>query len=356
MNRSRYWALLFALVLLASALVWVGGQRRVSAGTIQPDRSSLALVPAQATSLFGLDLDALRATALYATWQRRNPIGKHDPGYDEFLARTGFDVERDLAAVTGAAWNNGAQPALLAVATARYDPAAVSAFLKEKGAAVEMYGGVELLAPDGRHTKPGQDYPALVLQLPDRPNTILAGTSTAVKQALDLRVYSAYSVLNNQALLGLAQKIGAENQVWAVSVAPGAFLSQRLPQAPGPGAAAQANIMRILQGLQASTVAANASNGLRLLAEGACASAADAQTLADAARGLLAMLRLMAPANQPQAIELLNALHIEQQQSKVTLTAAIPLQLLEELAQKPDLLLPHSHSHAHPQAQSRRHR
>jgi hypothetical protein len=114
--------------------------------------------------------------------------------------------------------------------------------------------------------------------------------------------------------------------------------------------------MRILQGLQASTVAANASNGLRLLAEGACASPEDAQTLADAARGLLAMLRLMAPANQPQAIELLNALHIEQQQSKVTLTAAIPLQLLEELAQKPDLLLPHSHSHAHPQAQSRPHR
>lgn len=356
MNRSRYWAFLFALVLLASAVVWLGGQRPVSAGAIQPDRSSLALVPAQATSLFGLDLDALRATALYAIWQQRNSTRTHDPGYDEFLARTGFDVERDLAAVTGAAWNNSAQPAFLAVATARYNPAAVSAFLKEKGAAVEIYGGVELLAPDGRHTKPGQDYPALVLQIPDRPNTILAGTSSAVKQALDLRAYPAFSVLNNQALLGLAQKIGAENQVWAVSVAPGAFLPQRLPQPLGPAAAAQANVVRILQGLQASTFAANATDGVRLLAEGACASAQDAQTLADAARGLLAMLRLMAPANQPQAIELLNSFRVDQQQSKVTLTAVIPLQLLEELVQKPDLLLPHGHSHARPQAQSRPHR
>jgi hypothetical protein len=353
MNRSRYWAFLFALALLATALVWLGGQQRVSAGTVQPDRSSLALIPVQATSLFGLDLDALRATAVYAVWQQRNSVRTHDPGYDEFLARTGFDIERDLAAVLSAAWNNGAQPAFLAVATARYDPAAVSAFLKEKGAAVETYGGVELLAPDGRHTRPGQDYLALVLQLPDRPNTILAGTSSAVKQALDLRAYPAFSVLNNQALLGLAQKIGAENQAWAVSLAPGAILPQRLPQAPGPAAAVQANIMRILQGLQASTFAAGATNGLRLLAEGACASAEDAQTLADAARGLLAMLRLMAPANQPQVIELLNSFRIDQQQSKVTLTAIISPQLLQELAQKPDLLLPHSHSHAHPQTQSR---
>lgn len=345
LNRRVFWALFLVLLVGATALVWVGGQRRALANTIQPDRDSLALVPAQATAVFGLDLDGLRATSVYATWQQHRQARKPDPEYDEYLARTGFDIERDLEAVTGAAWKNGTQPVFLIVATARFNSSLVSGFLKEKGAKVETYGGVELLLPDEHHTKSGEDYPVVVLGLPDRPNTILAGASAAVKQALDLRAHPAFSVLNNQALLARVQAIGAENQVWAVALTPGALLPSQLPAVPP----AQANVARILQGMQSSIFTLSATNGLRLLAQGTCSTADDARTLAEAARGLLAMARLMAPANQPQAIELLNSLQIDQQQSDVRLTAAIPPQLLDQLAQQPQMFLPHSHHQAQPQ-------
>lgn len=347
MNRRTYIAVLVALVVVAAALMWLGGARRASANTIQPDRNSLALVPVQATTILGVDVDALRATPVYATWQQRTANRRHDAGYDEFLARTGFDIERDLAAVTAAAWKVGDRPEFLAVATARFNPSAVSSFLKEKGGTMEIYNGVELLIPDSGHAKPGEDYPALVLQLADRPNTILAGSSAAVKQALDLRANSGFSALSNQALLDRVQKIGAENQIWAVSTAPGAFLPSHLPLPP------QANAARVLQGLRGSTVAVNAAGGLRLLMEGACANADDARTLADAARGILAMLRLMAPANQPEVLQALNSFQVEQRESDVRLTAQIPQQLLDELAQKPGMFLPHGHSHPAQQQQHR---
>lgn len=343
MTRKRYVAILFGLLIVAAAALWWGGIRRASANTIQPDVNSLALVPAQATTIFGLDLDGLRASSIYSNWRQRHLNEARPQEYNEFVARTGFDVERDVDAVTAAAWKTGVDPAsppaFLAVVTARYNPSAVASFLKEKGAATESYRGFELLLPEASHSKPGHPTGALVL-LDDR--TILAGTDAAVKQALDLKLAPGASVLNNQGLLDRVRTIGIENQIWAVSIAPGAFLPPHLPAVP------QANVARVLQGLQGSTFAVNATSGLHLLMEGSCATDADARTLADAARGILAMLRLMAPADRPEALQLLNSFAVEQQQQQVKVTAQIASQLLDELMQKPEMFLPHGR-HESPQ-------
>jgi hypothetical protein len=336
-HRSSYLAAITALLVVASVLIWLGGERVVSARSMQLDRSILSLVPAQATTIFAADINALRATPVYAAWQQHSANHKHDAEYDQFLAQTGFDIERDVQAVTAAAWKNGEQPEFLAIVTAQYAAAAVAAFLKDKGVGVETYNGIELLLPASKHQKPGADYPVVALEIPGRPNTILAGSSSAVKQALDLRGQPAFSVLSNQVLLNRVAQIGAGNQIWAVSLAPGAFLPPHLPPLP------LANLSGILQNLRGSTFAVNAVGGLLLQAEGNCASDADAQMLADAGRGMLALIRLMAPPGRPEAIELLNSVQIIQQGANVDLTAQISPQLLDQLAQKPGLFFPEAH-------------
>lgn len=319
---------------VAGAALWWVGVPGASAGTVPPDVGSLALMPPQVTALFGADIDGLRASTLYGAWHQRAEQKLRDREYTDFVARTGFDPERDLAGVTAAVWQIGDQPAFLAVVTARYNRFSLSTFLREMGSPSDNYRGFELFnSPGARHN------PAALALMDD--HIILAGTATAVKQALDLKLQPGPNALGNTALIERVRKIGAENQVWAVSSAPGAFLPAHVP----PGG--QANALRVLQGMESSTFGLNATSGLRLLMEGTCASEDDARTLADAAQGLLAMARLAAPTDRPQALELLNAFQIEQQQRQVRVTAEISQPLLDQFAENPNLFLPHGGYKAH---------
>lgn len=345
MNRKTLIVVLAALLAVAGVAVWRGGLNRASAAGIQPD-ASLALLPPQATTVFGLNVDLLRASPLYNTWRQHAEKIKLDKGYTEFVARTGFDLERDLGGVTAAVWRkpnttDRYEPEFLAVVTARYQRSSLSAFLREKGAQSENYRGFEFLGPEkpqqGARRGSSQSQPALALV---DDNTILAGTATAVRQALNRKLQPGPSALDNKVLLEGVRKIGAENQLWAVSLSPGAILPKDLPQA-----GSQANVLRVLQGLQSSTFGLNATAGLRLLLEGVCATDEDARTLADAARGLLAMGRLAAPADQPEALQLLDGFQVEQQARQVRITADLPAPLLDKLAEKPELFFPRSQKH-----------
>lgn len=345
MNRKVFVVGLALLVAAAGVVVW-RGVRPASAGTVQPDTASLALLPAQATTVFGLDLEALRASPLYGAWRQKvgEKLGDklRDKQYAEFVQRTGFDPERDLGAVTAGVWRQSVtpgrdEPVFLAVVTARYRRSSLSAFLAEKGGSLQNYRGFEFLGPEkpqhGVRRGSANSQPAVALV---DDHTILAGSALAVKQALDRKLQPGRSVLDNKALLERVQKIGAENQLWAVSLSPGAVLPKELPPA-----GQQANVLRVLQGLESSTFALNATAGLRLLLEGTCANDEDARTLAEAARGLLAMLRLAAPADHPEALELLNGFQIEQQARQVRITGEVTAQLLDKLAAKPELFLPY---------------
>jgi len=322
------------MAVAAALVIWGGG--RVSAGTVQPDLSSLALLPAQSIAIFGVDADGLRLTPMYTRWNQQQSQQPRDKHYDEFVAATGFDPLRDVEAVTGAGWKEGDQGRGLVVVTARYNRAAVAAFLKQqKDVATEVYQGVELF---GSNEQPaGKNHGAVAL-LDDR--TIIAGDSAAVRQAIDRRGNPTQSVLANQSLMSRVNQIGAENQIWAVTGAPGNLMNTPLP-APVPNlpVAGQANIARILSGLQASTFGLSAAADMRMRAEAACASEDDARALAEAGRGLLAIARLMAPRQQPQALQVLNSFQIEQYGNQVKVTAQIPAAVLDQLAQHPQALL-----------------
>jgi len=340
MRKKLYPVLLFVLAAAALLLLWQGG--RVAASTVQPDAGSLALLPAQSNAIFGADLDGLRATALYGKWNAAHGQ-ERDQHYNEFVAQTGFDPMRDVQGVTGAVWKDGEEGRALVVVIAHYNPASLSAFLKQHSEiATESYGGVELFIP-AKETA-GKDYGAVAF-LDDR--TIIAGNAAAVRQALDRRINPSQSVLANQALMARLNQISIENQVWAVTGATADFIhapvstttAPTLPTGPAltlPGlpvpAQLQANLTRIMSGVQNSTFAVNAATGLRLLAQATCATEADAHTLAETGRGLLAMARLLAPANQPQALQVLNSVNIEQYGSDVKVTAQITPELLDQIA------------------------
>ncbi len=337
--RSRlYPVILLVLAVAAAVLIWHGGAARVSASSVQPDGAILALLPVQSTALFGLDFDGLRSTAIYGKWSQIQ-AQKHDQEYDDFVAQTGFDPLRDVQAVTGAQWKDGDEVRALVVVTARYDPAKVAGYLKQhKEITTTLYRDVELFGPAEEHA--GNDHGAFAF-LDDR--TIIAGNQAAVQQAIDQKLNAGQNVMANQALMLRLGQVPVENQLWAVTTAPGSLMRGHMP-----GQVGQAKVGEILGRLQASTFAVNASADVRMVAQADCADANDAHTLAEAARGILAMVRLMAPANQPHAVEVLNTFQIVEQGQQVTVRAQIPAALLDEMASAPGNFLMHD---SHPKVQ-----
>src|SRR5688500_2564195 len=116
-----------AIVAVIALLVW-GTVGHVSASTVQPAQMAPSLIRAQAATLFGLDMDTLRTSQLYNAWKQKTLGKRNGTEYNEFVARAGFDPERDLNSVTGAVWQDAAgQPVFVAVVTINYNRTTLAA-------------------------------------------------------------------------------------------------------------------------------------------------------------------------------------------------------------------------------------
>ena len=350
MRRKSLVAIFVVLLAVAALLLGRSSQQPASADPFQLN-NNLGLLPAEATVLFGLDLEGLLSSPAFAAVRSRAEKAMNDPGYRSFKADTGLDVLRDFKGVTGAIWSlpGGKMPDSargLVVVTAEYDRSKISAVLRQKSDAPELYRDFEIwiIEKEPRESK-SESVTAVLLD--DR--TILLGTASAVKQSLDLKLGPGPSVLNNGELVEQLQKLGSENQLWALALAPGDLLKTAGRAPPG-----QANVFQLLQRIEATTFALKVTSGLRLLLEGTFGNEQDAGTLNDLARGFLATMRMGAPSDRPEPLELLNTLDVQQEASTVRITVDIPQELLEKLAANPESFSPRSPSRKRPRQEKDR--
>jgi hypothetical protein len=349
--------------------------QKVSAQTITLDRSMLALLPAEATSLFGVNVERLKQTTTYQyiedTSRKMNPSGQSH--LDDIANLTGFDPRRDVQELLVASWAAPAaatatppapgipnvEPQFVAVARGQFNITGIQAALRLKGARSETYRGFELLAPEHapasaqaaprrvprRNRNGGQDQPengprserALT---PPRPQgvftfldttTVLAGTRPAVMAAIDRKLAGGPSLINNTALLARAQAVGASSQIWAASQNPGDMVARAMPQ----GAAGQnSNFLRIFAGMQNTSLSVDLMNGLDLRAAGICKTPDDAKTLADAARGLVAIGRLSVSQQQPEMLALFDGLDVTQSNAELDISVKLDSATFQKILQK----------------------
>ena len=379
MRKLGLWGLsLVVVVAVAGSFLAIPG-RKVSAQTITLDRSLVALLPADATTLFGVNVERLKQTAAYQYIEEtgRKQDSSRQTHLDDFAAITGFDPRRDVQELLVASWvppssvtAAGAAPSaagsgtadnqFVAVAHGQFNTSGIQTALQQKGAATETYRGFQLFGPppqqaetakaaprrlprrnpNGRPIQPDDNQPA-VRPLPQArrqgvftfldTNTALAGTRTAVLAAIDRKLGGGPNLLNNAALLSRAQTISASSQIWAVSQNPGDVVAHAIPQ----GAAGQnSNFARIFAGMQNTTFAVDLMNGLDLRAAGICKTADDAKTLADAARGLMALGRLSVSQQQPELMALFDALDVTQSNTELDIAMRLDASTLQKLLER----------------------
>jgi len=271
-----------------------------SAGTggTSVDRTLAALAPSDATMLAGIRMDAVRATPLF-----QNLVASRSfQLLDDFARETGFDPRRDVRELLIA--SDGKD--LLIAARGTFKESAASSLAKQS------YRGITLYTTGDRGV-------AFL-----EASTAVAGTLPSVKAALDH--YKSGNRSGPTELLARARQIPAANQLWSVSNGFENLLTAAIPETGNA-----ANAGRILRSLENMTFAADLRTGLNGYLTGACRTEQDAKNLGDTARGLIGLGRLSVPEKQPELLRFWDGIKVDQQQRTVTITVAVPEDLLEKM-------------------------
>jgi hypothetical protein len=281
----------FRLALLFSLCLPLALAERV-------DNVLAQMIPDNAQTLTGMRMEQLKATPLFQKMVAQQQLGQ----LDEFARQSGFDPRRDVRDLIIASM--GKDTVLLARGNFHLTPAAMTRKFN--------YHGFVIVGNAG----PGA---FCVLD----STLAAAGSLPALQAALDQ--YKSGNKNNAAGLLSRARAVPENYQFWVVTTGTGNFISENLPQSKS------VDFGRVFRSLQNAVFEADLRNGLKAMAEGYCGSAQDAKSLSDAARGMVGMGRLNTPENQPELLRLWDGIKVEQSDKKVTLTADIAQDLIDQL-------------------------
>jgi len=290
-------------IALASAVLACRAAERI-------DNVLVRLVPGNSVSLFGAQMEQVKATPLYQKLMSQQKL----PQLDEFAANTNFDPRRDVRELLIA--SNLKRHSGVLLARGNFHISAES-LAKMKDMRKSSYRGYTLW------TTPSHDAGFCIMD----STLAIAGPVETMHAALD--GYQQQRTGQPQTpLLQKALAVPARNQVWMVSMGEANFLGANMPDV-GNGA----NFGRIFKNLENTEFQADLSRGLNARVHGTCKTDADAKSLADAARGLVGFGRLSVPDNQPQLLRVWDAIQVEQQARDITVLADISGDLVEKLIQ-----------------------
>src|SRR5215831_7374739 len=147
MRRSIVLVSALVLAILGLGVYLSHSSRPASAQAITLDRSLLALLPPNATTLLGVDVERLKRTAVYRHIEEQNQK-RTDSHFDDFVAATGFDPRRDVQDLLLTAWPSPGSDVqdsqFLAVARGQFNRDALGRKLRQEKAIVENYRGLDV--------------------------------------------------------------------------------------------------------------------------------------------------------------------------------------------------------------------
>jgi hypothetical protein len=307
-------------------LLAVPACKKKVAGQMDVD-AMLGIVPEGAIMVMGFDFQRFAGLkffdkALKEDWQENAKAVKDFKDYQEFVQKTGIDLQKDVFAIVAAMYGDfdSEKPELLGVANLKYDEAKLLAVLKEKNAFAgeEPYGDRILYTLQG--DEPGKEMRLAFLN----KASILFGSPQSVKNAIDLAAKKGRSVLKTEALMKHVAKLDKKSMFWlAVGNIP-----DKMKQAPAGGMPVD------LSKAEAFTAVADfkdkvLSGELRLLSN----NEAGNKQIVDMLNGLKA-LGAMGSEKEPELGQLLNGIQIASTAEAITLTFSLPEELMNKLGEK----------------------
>jgi len=318
---------IWLLVLIPALLLAVPACKKKAAGQMSSE-AILSMVPEGPVMLMAFDFQRFAGLnffdkTLKEDWQKNATSAKDFKDYNEFVQKTGVDLQKDVYTVVAAIYGGfeSEHPEFLAVANMKYDEAKLQAVLKEKGvlAAEEPYGGLTL------YTLKNDDASKDVRLAFLNKTNILIGSPLPVKKAIDLAAKNGKNVLETAALMKYVDKLDKKSMFWLAL----GSIPAKMKEAPAGG------MMPVdLSKAEAFTAVVDFKNKtlsgeLRLISN----NEAGNKQIVEMLNGLKA-LGAMGSAKEPELGQLLNGIQLTASADAIALTFSLPEELMNKLGDK----------------------
>ena len=319
-KRTRLFLLISAGVLvlgLGTGLLasYMGIQTLTIIGRDGPDE--LAYVPQDSRLIAFANVRDVMDSELRRKFEELRPDRQATPGNNDFAARTGIDIERDVDAVVASLGASGDtqdqdMSRFLVLARGRFDQVRIRGLMLDQGGQTEQYKGKELLTATGDDHQIGLAFV--------ESDLVAFGAAPAVRRAIDTKAGANPDVTRNKELMDIVRDIDDGN-AWAVGRFDDLARTGRLPGAlagqlpPITWFAARGHINGGVEGLlRAETSNEQAANDLK-----------------DVIRGFMALARLQTRQNADLAA-MLNSLQLGGDGKTVSLSFSVPSEVISALA------------------------
>jgi len=235
---------------------------------------------------------------------------------DDFEAKTGIDIERDIDEVVAAM---GAESARdhdnpLVIVRGRFDTVRIEGLLREHGAQATDYKGTRLVVHAESADADVRDMALAFME----PGLLAVGSANAVRQAIDRR-RGGSNITSNDEVMGLVRDIDDGN-AWAVGRFDAIANHARLPQ----------EVANQLPPINWFAATGHVNGGIRGTLRAEARDDAAAQNLRDVIRGFMALARLQAGA-KPELTAMMNSLELGGQGRTVSLAFSVPSEVIDML-------------------------
>ncbi len=325
-SKTRYFVLtafgILALGLTTGLVVSLAGGLPVAL-TQAAGPDDLRYVPPQAVAVAYANVREVMSSELR---QRLKKLEPDTTSRDDFEAKTGVDIERDIdtlvAAMMPAAEGAADQEARpLVIVRGRFDPVRIEGLARDHGAAIDDYQGVRVIAHAGR------EHPMALGFI--EPGAIAVGSVAGVRAAIEAK-RSGRNVLGNTELMRLVGDLDASN-AWVV----GRFDQMMAGKAGLPG-----ELQSKVPALSWFSAAGHLNGGITGTFKAEAKDEEAANNLRDMLRGVVAMAKLQA-GDQPGMRMMVDSLQLGGEGKTVAVGFSVPAEMFDALdAMKPRLRRP----------------
>ncbi|HEY7302676.1 MAG TPA: hypothetical protein VH601_01070 [Bryobacteraceae bacterium] len=292
----------FGPFFLGLLLITAACGTRQSTG-VSVSRTARRMIPPDARALAGIDIASLKNTEFYKREGKRLNM----PLLDSTEERLGLDPRRDLSNAV-IAWDG---KKYLLIVEGRFSPAELERRLTAAGAHETPYRKYKLVG----------DIVNAVAVLNE--GVIAAGPLAALEPAIDRFEDSRGGV--PESLHQQLDKVPKTDQAWLVSTGGLPFVEIRMRSD------IQSALSNIVDYVNAMSAGIRVDSGLHLQAEIGCISDQGAKRVHDALRGVIAFGRLSTKDNETELLRVYDAIHVNQKQQAVAVSADFAGELTDAL-------------------------
>ena len=329
------------IALAGAAFALIAAAAPLSAASRSAD-ALLSLVPADAASVAVVRLNDLRESPLSARLFEGADHMTVDGDGGRFLEEAQLNPKKDVdtVVVAGRPSSGGKGGPTLALFEGRFDADKLARAAEGRGA-VRKSGpaGDYYVLPEGHgHHRHGDEQPGAVAFA--GPNLVIAGTETAVVQALADRQAGGSGFTTGAGLGRELKRVDRGASAWAlVDVARYPSLANRSAHihvsADSVNGEPAAAIMGVMKSVSLVAFQATAKgDALELSATGVSADAETRQLLEDSLRGLMAMWRLAVQDKAPEMVTMIRRFSVSSDAEGVSVRGTLPAAFIRSIAER----------------------